>query len=154
MLKNNKINISQQFKITMSNQFNYIINKGKANRQKSSFLEKIVRTAASFISSIPLYVNSPLLHNQPTRDYDSKALVNEVPQKDLPSGVLGFYSQTSEEITSVKDASTDTQSYVKSHESYHALWGSSEQQADAYAMSRTGHYKRTLLDPFYLGYKI
>lgn len=128
--------------------------KNKNSRNKKSHLEKIINTSLSLAAVIPLYLNSPLLHNQPTIDYESKAPINEVPQKDLPSGVLGFYDPSSHNITSIKDASTDTQSYVKSHESYHASWGSSEQQADAYAASRTGHYKRTLLHPHYLGYEI
>ena len=135
-------------------ELNYLEKKGKENRQKINLLEKIAKTAASFIAAIPLYLNSPILHNQPTKDYESQAPINEVSQRDLPPGVLGFYSPSSHNITSLKDVSTDTKSYIKSHESYHALWNSSEQHADSYAMARTGHFKRTFLHPYYLGYEI
>ena len=98
------------------------------------------------------YTNSPLLHRLPTINYDCGAPVDNVPQSQM-AGALGLYFTFGQRINIAEGQSSEDNSYVNAHEGGHGR-GMNEQHADAYAMSRTGHYKRTLLHPYYLGYEI
>ncbi len=72
----------------------------------------------------------------------SKANVFYVNPSALPENVLGMYTPSTHTIYIANNLSKDVERFVYYHEEYHSIYGSGEDQADAYAAARVGYNLR------------